>query len=558
MMRNKSIFLLMTVLITALIVTGDTFVFFQRSVRARRTFAKVLLTAPLRESISMDADALATLNSNCITRDYLIRVLNRTIEIKKSMGGDLEPIYQARSILEQVPRCMARTQPLEKVPVARWVVLSNAVRITDEHTREALLKTKNFWEEGPPILAWQIEEAFKPIKSGRPTVEKLRRLEALQQEYPNQENIKQNLLRFYVALRDYDGFKRLLNDPIVQDMLNRDRKDPFYKPFHEFKTLARATPSKKNTYALAAFYFLHGDIDNAEALCVEGLSKYPDTAAFHFLRALALHGQGRDRHAFDSISYALALEPNNTVYQNAEHVIRNTFNKKKLKNDAILCYHQVNDFYTLEPGVISSNAFESHLRYLNAEGLADAHVCDSSGQLNSHNGPAVGLTFDDGYIDTGEVAWPLVRRYGRRAAMFVIANRIFDHPSALNIQQIRDLQAQGLRIGSHSLSHPNLKELDRHHMGLEIDIARWIIERNLGESIDCFAYPYGAYSIATEHRLRSSGFTQTYALDNVPAGIYPTRRTPIVNRDSLFLFKIKLYGLDYDFWLKAIKNQIPG
>ncbi|HYR95514.1 MAG TPA: polysaccharide deacetylase family protein, partial [Candidatus Binatus sp.] len=74
------------------------------------------------------------------------------------------------------------------------------------------------------------------------------------------------------------------------------------------------------------------------------------------------------------------------------------------------------------------------------------------------------LTFDDGHASDYTEAFPVLAELGLRATFFVVPTLV-DTPGHVTWQQLREMVAGGMEIGSHSLTHPFVDRLDR--AGLE-------------------------------------------------------------------------------------------
>src|SRR3954447_24970367 len=90
---------------------------------------------------------------------------------------------------------------------------------------------------------------------------------------------------------------------------------------------------------------------------------------------------------------------------------------------AVLTYHRIADAADGPPGIISPSppAFERQVRWL-ARARRPVSL-DAVLRARTEGAPlparAVLVTFDDGYEDFAEVAWPILRRHGVPAALFV-------------------------------------------------------------------------------------------------------------------------------------------
>jgi peptidoglycan/xylan/chitin deacetylase (PgdA/CDA1 family) len=112
---------------------------------------------------------------------------------------------------------------------------------------------------------------------------------------------------------------------------------------------------------------------------------------------------------------------------------------------------------------------------------------------------AVVITIDDGYESAYRHAFPLLRKYGFPATVFVYTDFV-GSGEALSWAQLQELAASGLiDIQAHSKSHRNLidraaAETDQQYrQGLELEAKapRDILERRLAVQVRHYAFPFG-------------------------------------------------------------------
>jgi peptidoglycan/xylan/chitin deacetylase (PgdA/CDA1 family) len=63
--------------------------------------------------------------------------------------------------------------------------------------------------------------------------------------------------------------------------------------------------------------------------------------------------------------------------------------------------------------------------------------------------------------------------------------------SALSWAQLGEIYQAGMEVGSHSITHMNLAELETEAVRVELRDSKRVLEDHLGEEIDSVAYPFG-------------------------------------------------------------------
>ena len=170
----------------------------------------------------------------------------------------------------------------------------------------------------------------------------------------------------------------------------------------------------------------------------------------------------------------------------------------------ILCYHRFAK--TCKSNLcISEKTFAKQMEYLKKNGYHTIHLSDLMEFLNYKTAipsKSVIITLDDGYQSIYEFAYPLLKRYGYTATLFIYTDFIEASRNALTWNQLRKLKAAGFEIASHSISHADLTK----KLPYENDQTYWsritqefinskkIIDRELNQDTQFFAYPYGNYN----------------------------------------------------------------
>jgi peptidoglycan/xylan/chitin deacetylase (PgdA/CDA1 family) len=113
------------------------------------------------------------------------------------------------------------------------------------------------------------------------------------------------------------------------------------------------------------------------------------------------------------------------------------------------------------------------------------------------------ITFDDGYLDFYDNAWPLLKEYGFNATMYLVSERIGQTNSwdaargeelpLMTMDQIRELRDQGVEFGCHTATHPQLTGIPSDEVVSELARSRATLRRELGLEINSLAYPFGEH-----------------------------------------------------------------
>jgi peptidoglycan/xylan/chitin deacetylase (PgdA/CDA1 family) len=222
----------------------------------------------------------------------------------------------------------------------------------------------------------------------------------------------------------------------------------------------------------------------------------------------------------------------------------------------ILCYHR----FGSGPNkmMMSPLQFEAQLQWLAREGYKVLRLSELQAFLAAREAPpprSVLITVDDGYESFHRHAFPLLRKYGMPATLFVYSD-IVGRGDGLNWTQLRELAESGLvDIQAHSKTHRNFNTRQaqeseasyRHHIGLELRQPRQLLEQRLasaGVKVTAFAYPYGESNDWVVQMLPREGYSLGFTVHAGGNPFYASprllRRTMIYGDSDLEDFKTKL------------------
>lgn len=226
----------------------------------------------------------------------------------------------------------------------------------------------------------------------------------------------------------------------------------------------------------------------------------------------------------------------------------------RLQTVPILCYHRLGS--VTSKMVVSPASFEAQMAWLVRHGYRVVRLADLTGFLAGQRPMpqrAVVLTFDDGYESFYRHAFPVLKKYGLPATVFVYTD-FLGGGDALTWPQMQEMLASGLvDVQSHSKSHRNLierlpgetEERYRVNLDAEMRVPRDLLERRLPPlKVRHLAYPFGDADEAVVDSAARHGFE--LAATVVPGGNaffsqpLMLRRTMIFGDMNLDAFKARL------------------
>ena len=222
----------------------------------------------------------------------------------------------------------------------------------------------------------------------------------------------------------------------------------------------------------------------------------------------------------------------------------------------ILCYHEVRPGWA-SPLATDPRSFAEQCAWLAArktvlplERAVDR--LDRSGRLPSGQ---TALTFDDGFRGLYDHAFPVLRRTGLPATVFLVARTLTtdDRPpdwvdtpppeplQTLTADQVREMQEAGVGFGSHSYAHADLTGLTFAECVRDLRDSRLLLESLLGRSVPLLAYPRGRHNATVRLAAHKAGYSHAFTLPErrEPVGAYAIPRVGLYHGNTLADLRVK-------------------
>lgn len=188
----------------------------------------------------------------------------------------------------------------------------------------------------------------------------------------------------------------------------------------------------------------------------------------------------------------------------------------------VLAYHNFSE--TKEDlMMVKKDTFDIQMRYLRDHGytvITLDRLFDFLEYRKQLPAKAVVLTFDDGWEGVYSIAYPILKKYGFPATLFLYTDLINGNKKTLNWAQVAELDTGGIDIQCHTKTHRNLnkaqeKESLKHYVGdveNEIIESTRIIKQKLKKDVKYLAYPYGDTNNLIVAFLKQKGFRGAFTV----------------------------------------------
>ena len=246
--------------------------------------------------------------------------------------------------------------------------------------------------------------------------------------------------------------------------------------------------------------------------CKPSMQRNPKAAEVQESPPAVAEEVAKTEHAPEATAAPAATPISQTINKNAQAVI--------------IGYHRVVEKVRRPDTEISPADFEAQMQQLKEQGVSVIPMQDllawKRGEKDIPAKSAV-ITFDDGWKQQYEVAWPILKKYGYPFTMFIYTDYVKGGPKSggesMTWQQLAEMRDAGVDIEGHTISHHDLRggkmakaNPPEYEAWLwnELNGSKQMIEQKLGVKINALALPYGFYNAHVLDVAKKAGYEAVF------------------------------------------------
>jgi peptidoglycan/xylan/chitin deacetylase (PgdA/CDA1 family) len=205
---------------------------------------------------------------------------------------------------------------------------------------------------------------------------------------------------------------------------------------------------------------------------------------------------------------------------------RGGLSRREYQTVPVLSYH---NFSTTKKSRMSVTAesFEQQMKYLKDNGYRVITLDQLMGFLNFEDQipkKSVVITIDDGWRAVYEIAFPILKKYGYPATLFIYTDLITGSTRTLSWEMIQEMFQHGIDVQAHTQTHRNLtmrekKESPKSYFETiqkELTVSNGIIKNRLNKEAKYFAYTYSDTNSLVIELLKKNGYSAAFTVSRGP------------------------------------------
>ena len=194
----------------------------------------------------------------------------------------------------------------------------------------------------------------------------------------------------------------------------------------------------------------------------------------------------------------------------------------------VLGYHRFVDKVRHPDTEITPGDFEAQMKALKDAGIAVISMADFLAWRHEEKDippRSALLTIDDGYNVAYSIAWPILKKFGYPFTLFIYTDYIRGGPKSgggsLSWEQLAEMRDAGVGIGSHSVSHRDLRggknkagdPAYEQWLWNELNGSKAKIEGELGIKVTALALPYGSSNPHVREMAAKAGYEMIFTVN---------------------------------------------
>jgi peptidoglycan/xylan/chitin deacetylase (PgdA/CDA1 family) len=173
--------------------------------------------------------------------------------------------------------------------------------------------------------------------------------------------------------------------------------------------------------------------------------------------------------------------------------------------------------------MVTKSTFEEQMKFLKDKGYRVITLAqffdflEFKGQIPKKS---VVISIDDGWRSTYDIAYPILKKYGYPATLFVYTDLIVGSEKTLSWDLIQEMANNGMDIQCHTKTHRNLTKMEQKEsfkdyfeaIEKELSVCRTMVKKKLNIDTKYLAYPYGDTNHLVNELLKKQGYQGAFTI----------------------------------------------